>query len=165
MQYWSGGQARVAPWLGARVPGRGAERRHEQVAGDPGRRAGRHPGVRAGERVQRHAPVVRDDRRHPEAERLTGGQERHEAGDQHYDLISALHKSLRGSDPDASLYWLARMIEGGEDPLFIARRMVRMAVEDIGLADPQAMTVCRETYPPTRDFGTGGNPHRVDCHL
>jgi putative ATPase len=57
----------------------------------------------------------------------------------HYDLISALHKSVRGSDPDATLYWLARMLEGGEDPLFLARRLVRMAVEDIGLADPQAL--------------------------
>ena len=58
--------------------------------------------------------------------------------DGHYNLISALHKSVRGSDPDAALYWLARMLDGGEDPLFIARRLVRMAVEDIGLADPQA---------------------------
>ncbi len=59
--------------------------------------------------------------------------------DGHYNLISALHKSVRGSDPDAALYWLARMLEGGEDRLFIARRLVRMAVEDIGLADPQAL--------------------------
>ena len=59
--------------------------------------------------------------------------------DGHYNLISALHKSVRGSDPDASLYWLARMLAGGEDPLYIARRLVRMAVEDIGLADPNAL--------------------------
>ena len=59
--------------------------------------------------------------------------------DGHYNLISALHKSVRGSDPQAALYWLARMLTGGEDPLFIARRLVRMAVEDIGLADPQAL--------------------------
>ena len=59
--------------------------------------------------------------------------------DGHYNLISALHKSVRGSDPDAALYWLARMLEGGEDRLFLARRLVRMAVEDIGLADPQAV--------------------------
>jgi putative ATPase len=64
-----------------------------------------------------------------------------QAGDQHYDLISALHKSLRGSDPDASLYWLARMIEGGEDPLYIVRRMIRFASEDVGMADPQALVV------------------------
>jgi len=60
----------------------------------------------------------------------------------HYNLISALHKSVRGSDADAALYWFCRMLEGGEDPRFIARRMARMAVEDIGLADPQAMTIC-----------------------
>ncbi|MBI4187277.1 MAG: replication-associated recombination protein A [Chloroflexi bacterium] len=63
------------------------------------------------------------------------------AGDQHYDLISALHKSLRGSDPDASLYWLARMLEAGEDPLYIARRLVRFASEDVGMADPQALVL------------------------
>src|SRR6185312_5101976 len=62
-------------------------------------------------------------------------------GEQHYDLISALHKSVRNSDADASLYWLGRMLESGEDPLYIARRLVRMAVEDIGLADPQALGV------------------------
>lgn len=61
------------------------------------------------------------------------------AGDQHYNLISALHKSVRGSDPDASLYWFARLLEGGEEPLFLARRLIRMAVEDIGLSDPQAL--------------------------
>ena len=61
------------------------------------------------------------------------------AQDEHYNLISALHKSVRGSDPDAALYWLARMLNAGEDPLYIARRVVRMAVEDIGLADPQAL--------------------------
>ncbi|HXY15376.1 MAG TPA: replication-associated recombination protein A [Terriglobales bacterium] len=64
------------------------------------------------------------------------------AGEEHYNLISALHKSVRNSDPDASLYWLARMLEAGEDPLYIARRVVRMAVEDIGLADPTALSVC-----------------------
>lgn len=69
--------------------------------------------------------------------------------DQHYNLISALHKAVRGSDPDASLYWLARMLEGGEEPLFIARRLIRMASEDIGLADPQALPLAvaaRDTY-------------------
>jgi putative ATPase len=63
------------------------------------------------------------------------------AGEQHYDLISALHKSMRDSDPDASIYWLAMMLEAGEDPLYIARRMVRFASEDIGMADPQALVV------------------------
>ncbi len=62
------------------------------------------------------------------------------SGDEHYNLISALHKSVRGSDPDAALYWFARMLEGGEDPRYLARRFVRMAIEDIGLADPQAQT-------------------------
>jgi putative ATPase len=61
--------------------------------------------------------------------------------DGHYNLISALHKSIRGSDPDASLYWFCRMLDGGEDRLFLARRLVRMAVEDIGIADPQALVV------------------------
>ncbi len=64
----------------------------------------------------------------------------------HYNLISALHKSVRGSDPDAALYWLARMLDGGEEPLFIARRIVRMATEDVGLADPQALTVALAAY-------------------
>jgi putative ATPase len=63
------------------------------------------------------------------------------SGDQHYDLISALHKSLRGSDPDAALYWLGRMLEAGEDPLYIARRLMRFASEDVGVADPQALVV------------------------
>jgi putative ATPase len=63
------------------------------------------------------------------------------SGDQHYDLISALHKSMRGSDPDAALYWLGRMLEAGEDPLYIARRLVRFASEDVGMADPQALVV------------------------
>jgi len=64
------------------------------------------------------------------------------AGEEHYNLISALHKSVRNSDPDAALYWLGRMIESGEDPLYIARRVVRMSVEDIGLADPNALSLC-----------------------
>ena len=63
-------------------------------------------------------------------------------GEEHYNLISALHKSVRNSDPDASLYWLGRMLEAGEDPLYIARRVVRMSVEDIGLADPNALALC-----------------------
>jgi putative ATPase len=62
--------------------------------------------------------------------------------DGHYNLISALHKSVRGSDPDAALYYLARMLDAGEDPLYLARRVVRMAVEDIGMADPQALVIC-----------------------
>jgi putative ATPase len=64
------------------------------------------------------------------------------AGEEHYNLISALHKSVRNSDPDAALYWLGRMLEAGEDPLYVARRVVRMAVEDVGLADPTALALC-----------------------
>jgi putative ATPase len=64
------------------------------------------------------------------------------AGEEHYNLISALHKSVRNSDPDAALYWLGRMLEAGEDPLYVARRVVRMAVEDIGLAEPNALALC-----------------------
>jgi putative ATPase len=63
------------------------------------------------------------------------------SGEEHYNLISALHKSMRNSDPDGSVYWLARMIEAGEDPLYVARRLVRFASEDVGNADPQALTV------------------------
>jgi putative ATPase len=63
------------------------------------------------------------------------------AGEEHYNIISALHKSLRGSDPDASLYWLGRMLEAGEDPLYIARRLIRFASEDVGMADPQALVI------------------------
>ena len=69
--------------------------------------------------------------------------------EEHYNLISALHKSVRGSDPDAALYWLARMLDGGEDPLFLARRIVRMAVEDIGAADPMSLVItnaAKDTY-------------------
>ena len=75
------------------------------------------------------------------------------AGEQHYDLISALHKSMRGSDPDASLYWLARMLEAGEDPLYIARRLVRFASEDIGMADPQALVITMATQQAVHFIG------------
>ncbi|MDB6182922.1 replication-associated recombination protein A [Paracoccus fistulariae] len=68
------------------------------------------------------------------------------SGDEHYNLISALHKSVRGSDPDAALYWLGRMLEGGEDPRYLARRITRMAVEDIGLADPAAQRHCLDAW-------------------
>jgi len=67
-------------------------------------------------------------------------------GDQFYDQISALHKSVRGSDPDASLYWLFKMLDGGADPLYLARRIIRIAIEDIGLADPRAQTIALEAY-------------------
>ena len=76
------------------------------------------------------------------------------SGDEHYNLISALHKSVRGSDPDAALYWFARMLEGGEDPRFLARRLTRMAVEDIGLADPQAQDACLAAWQTYERLGS-----------
>lgn len=85
--------------------------------------AGPIDAVALGRLLQKRAPAYDKDR------------------EQHYDLVSALHKSIRGSDPDAALYWLARMLAGGEDPLFLARRLVRAASEDIGLADPSALMI------------------------
>lgn len=93
--------------------------------------AGPHSAADLAQRLTRRAPVYG------------------KSGDGHYNLISALHKSVRGSDPDAALYWLARMLDAGEDPRFLARRVTRMAVEDIGLADPEAVKQCLagwETY-------------------
>ncbi|MEP1611384.1 MAG: replication-associated recombination protein A [Roseobacter sp.] len=75
-------------------------------------------------------------------------------GESHYNLISALHKSVRGSDPDAALYWFARMLEGGEDPRYLARRITRMAVEDIGLADPQAQAICLQSWETFERLGS-----------
>ena len=91
------------------------------------------------------APIV-DGQRRIDADRVAQAIQRRallydKSGEEHYNLISALHKSMRNSDPDASVYWLARMVEAGEDPLYIARRLVRFASEDIGNADPQALTV------------------------
>ena len=77
------------------------------------------------------------------------------SGELHYDAISALHKSVRDGDPDGALYWLARMIEGGEDPLYVARRVIRMAVEDIGLADPAALGVCMAAQQAVHFMGAG----------
>ena len=76
------------------------------------------------------------------------------SGDAHYNLISALHKSVRGSDPDAALYWLARMLDAGEDPRYLARRITRMAVEDIGLADPQAQAICLQSWETFERLGS-----------
>ena len=76
------------------------------------------------------------------------------SGDSHYNLISALHKSVRGSDPDAALYWFARMLVGGEDPRYLARRITRMAVEDIGLADPQAQDICLQSWQTFERLGS-----------
>ncbi|SDZ53042.1 putative ATPase [Jannaschia faecimaris] len=76
------------------------------------------------------------------------------SGDAHYNLISALHKSVRGSDPDAALYWLGRMLRGGEDPRYLMRRITRMAVEDIGLADPQAQAFCLQAWETYERLGS-----------
>ena len=76
------------------------------------------------------------------------------SGDSHYNLISALHKSVRGSDPDAALYWFARMLVGGEDPRYLARRITRIAVEDIGLADPQAQDICLQSWQTFERLGS-----------
>ncbi|PKP69422.1 MAG: AAA family ATPase [Alphaproteobacteria bacterium HGW-Alphaproteobacteria-4] len=76
------------------------------------------------------------------------------SGDEHYNLISALHKSIRGSDPDAALYWFARMLEGGEDPRYLARRLTRMAIEDIGLAEPAAQTQCLHAWETYERLGS-----------
>ena len=74
-------------------------------------------------------------------------------GEEHYNLISALHKSMRNSDPDAAVYWLARMLEAGEDPLYIARRVTRFASEDIGLADPRALEIAVAAYQACHFIG------------
>jgi len=76
------------------------------------------------------------------------------SGDEHYNLISALHKSIRGSDPDAALYWFARMLEGGEDPRLLARRLTRVSVEDIGLAEPNAQTQCLHAWETYERLGS-----------
>ena len=85
----------------------------------------------------------------------SGGRRRFDkGGDQFYDQISALHKAVRGSDPDAALYWLCRMLDGGCDPTYIARRVTRMAVEDIGLADPRALNLCIDAWQAYQRLGT-----------
>ncbi|MEA2531392.1 MAG: putative ATPase [Thermomicrobiales bacterium] len=91
-------------------------------------------GVGYGER-----PVITADLVSEASQRRAGTYDK--SGDDHYDAISALHKTIRGSDPDAALYWLARMLERGDDPLYVARRLVRFASEDVGLADPQALPI------------------------
>ncbi|WP_135210222.1 replication-associated recombination protein A [Vitreimonas flagellata] len=96
-----------------------------------------------GELLQKRAPAYDKDR------------------EEHYNLISALHKSIRGSDPDAALYWLARMVDGGEDLLFIARRLVRAAAEDIGLADPTALLIANAAKDAVHFIG----PPEAELHL
>ncbi len=75
------------------------------------------------------------------------------AGEEHYNIISALHKSMRGSDPNAAIYWLGRMLEAGEDPLYVARRLIRFASEDIGMSDPQALTQAMTAYQASHAIG------------
>ena len=74
-------------------------------------------------------------------------------GEEHYNIISALHKSMRNSDPDAAVYWLARMLEGGEDPLYVARRCIRFASEDVGLADPNALLLANTVWDTCNKIG------------
>ena len=90
------------------------------------------------------------------AEEVASGTHRRfdKGGDQFYDQISALHKAVRGSDPDGALYWLCRMLDGGCDPIYIARRVTRMAVEDIGLADPRALAMCIDAWQAYQRLGT-----------
>jgi putative ATPase len=89
-------------------------------------------------------------------ERTLGEQlRRHDKGGEHfYDTISALHKSVRGSDPDAALYWMVRMLDGGVDPQYIGRRLIRMASEDIGLADPRALTLALDAMQTMERLGS-----------
>ena len=98
---------------------------------------------------------VEDINREDLAKRLSRRAPKYDkSGEEHYNLISALHKSVRGSDPDAALYWLARMLGGGEDPRFLARRVTRMAVEDIGLADPLAQRMCLDAWETYERLGS-----------
>jgi putative ATPase len=116
------------------------------------------------------APVV-DGRRHVDSGRVEQAIQRRallydKSGEEHYNLISALHKSMRNSDPDASVYWLARMLEAGEDPLYIARRLVRFASEDIGNADPQALTVAVAAKDAVHFIGMPeGNTALAQCAI
>jgi putative ATPase len=84
------------------------------------------------------------------------------AGDEHYGVVSAFIKSMRGSDPDAAVYWMARMIEAGEDPLFVLRRMVIFAAEDVGVADPRALLVATAAVEAFRFIGLPGRDHPDD---
>ena len=116
------------------------------------------------------APVV-DGRRHVDSARVEQAIQRRallydKSGEEHYNLISALHKSMRNSDPDASVYWLVRMLEAGEDPLYVARRLVRFASEDIGNADPQALTVAVAAKDAVHFIGMPeGNTALAQCAI
>ena len=110
------------------------------------------------ELAARAAPAGPDGRRRVDREWLQRALQRRilrydKAGEEHYNLISALHKSMRNSDPDAAVYWLARMLEAGEDPLYVARRLVRFASEDVGNADPQALIIAVAAQQATHFIG------------
>ncbi len=132
----------------------GAERRgrHDGAGVDRAARLGRRPARAQPARGRGRRRAARRRARRRGAWRRVAQRKvllYDKAGEEHFNLISALHKSLRESDPDAALYWLERMLEAGEDPTYVARRMLRFAAEDIGLADPQALTValhCWETF-------------------
>jgi putative ATPase len=119
-------QARVAPATEAHHPSKSAK--------------GRAAEIRIGHHADESRPEITDEIVQDALQKRILLYDK--SGEEHYNLISALHKSVRNSDPDASLYWLGRMLEAGEDPLYVARRVVRMAVEDIGLADPNALSLC-----------------------
>src|SRR5690349_11226569 len=116
------------------------------------------------------APVV-DGRRVVDVARVEQAIQRRaliydKSGEEHYNIISALHKSMRNSDPDAAVYWLARMVEAGEDPLYVARRLVRFASEDIGNADPQALTVAVAAKDAVHFIGMPeGNTALAQCAI
>ena len=136
--------------LGAKLPLDGPAREALQEMADGDGRAllnlvEQVAGWGAAERIDRDALATRLQRRAAQYDK---------SGDSHYNLISALHKSVRGSDPDAALYWLARMLKGGEDPRYLARRVTRMAVEDIGLADPQAQALCLQAWETYERLGS-----------
>ncbi len=97
-------------------------------------------------------PLIDSDQLHKWAQRRSALYDK--TDESHYNLISALHKAVRGSDPDAALYWFARMLEGGEDPQFLARRIVRMASEDVGLADPTALTIALDAWRAYDQLGS-----------
>ena len=130
---------------GARAAGAGGRRRCPAGAGHAG----------AGQRAWRPRPRSPPLRVAQAREVASGGRRRFDkGGEQFYDQISALHKAVRGSDPDAALYWYARMIDGGCDPHYIARRMLRMASEDIGLADPRALAIALEAWQAYERLGS-----------
>ena len=135
-----------------------ARRRRRAPGAEPARARGRRR--RLAPTPRRRSPRRRQPRRRSARSLLYD-----KAGEEHYNLISALHKSLRETDADAALYWLARMLEAGEDPLYVARRLVRFASEDVGLADPQALPqalAARDAYQLLGHAGGGARARAGD---